>query len=565
MTGLTLLAFVLAASAIAQTSIPTTEQELATFLDAYETRYEQAGGRLSDALWRRATGEPAADADVAKARRDLLAVFTDPRLVETLQSWHYRRTVTRDPTLTRRVAIWNQASPAAAVELDPGITAEADRLSAALARHRYMLDGREVDQDALRATLSDSDDEALRRRAWLALMAPGKLIAADLKKLNRMRAVKARELKAPTYFDLIYSANEMDNRWLKMMQHTVNRRIKAATEDLDARLGKAIGKKTLAPWDWDRAMALLARERGVDAIIARHFAPAGGPALLARLARRMQLSIAKVEGRRARAPIAGDVEVIIALIPGDFRLLTRREPEAPAGGPDGYAMLLAAGAAALQTWGTKVSSPMLKGYDWVPGTRNAIHARAMTEVLAGDLRDWSYLSELGVPNEKMEALRAQMRDLELMRMRWIGLNMSFEHIMFLNPDADLDLRYRDSFESLMGFPLAADDPLPWTAEPRYITRPVSWFADFTALSVAADARHLIEERYDALAQQAPARHRAPSVGSKLDPWLIETCFAPGESVPLQKRLADTLKAGFDFKRYLESLGIAPPPPKSPQP
>ena len=555
-TGLTLLALALAASASAQTSIPTTEQDLAALLDASETRYEQAGGRLSDALWRRATGEPSADADVAKARRDLLAVFTDPRLVETLQSWHFRRTVTRDPTLTRRVAIWNQASPAAAVELDPDITAEADRLSAVLARHRYMLDGREVDRDALRAILSDSDDEALRRRAWLALMAPGKLIAADLKKLNRMRAVKARDLRAPTYFDLIYGANEIDNRWLTMMLHTVNRRIQAATKDLDARLRVAIRKEALAPWDVDRALAILAKQRGVDAIVARRFPSSGGPTALASLAKMMGLPRAAVEARRERASIAGAIEESIALIPGDLRLLTRREPDAPAEGPDGYALILGAGATALQTSATKTVAPMLKGYDWVPGTRNAIYTRSMAEFFSGFLRDSAFLKHaLGMSADEVTAFLAQQRDSELMRMRWLGVNMSFEHIMFLNPDADLDLRYRDYFEGLMGFPLAADDPLPWTAEPRYITRPVSWFADFTALSVAADVRQLMADRFGA----------DPLSGGALGPWLIETCFASGESVPLQKRLADPLKAGFDFKRHLQSLGISPPPPKSPQP
>ncbi len=553
-TGPILLALAWASLARAQTPVPATEQDLAALLDASEARYEQAGGRLSDALWRRATGGPGADADVVQARRDLLAVFTDPGLVRTLRAWRSRRTVTRDPTLTRRVAIWNQAAPAASVELDPDITALADRLLATLARHRYALDGRDVDQDALRAILSDSNDEALRRRAWQALLAPGKLIAADLKKLNRMRAVNARDLGAPTYFDLIYGANEMDNRWLTIMLHMVNRRVRPAMTDLDARLLKAIGKKALAPWDWDRALAILAKERGVDAIVARRFAPAGGPAALTSLARMMGIPPAAVEARRARGAIANDIEAIIALIPGDSRLLTRREPEAPAGGPDGYAMLFDAGATALQTFATKTGAPILKGYDWVPGTRNAIHARAMAEILAGFLRDPAFLEQaLGMPPDEIAALLSHQRDRDLMRLRWIGINMSMEHIMFLNPDADLDLRYRDFFEKIMGVPLDPADPLPWTAEPRFITRPVSWFADLTALSVAGDARHLMRERFGA----------DPLASGTLGPWLIETCFAPGGTVPLQKRLADTLKAGFDFKRYLEALGISPARPSHP--
>jgi hypothetical protein len=547
---LTLLAAAGASPVRAQAPVPATEQDLATLLDAAEARYEEAGGRLADALWRRATGEPAAEADVARARRDLLAAFTEPRLIATLQDWHYRRTVTRDPTLTRRVAIWNQAAPAAVVELDPEITALADRLLSTVARHRYTLDGRDTDQEALRAVLSGSDDEALRRRAWLALLAPGRHIAPDLKRLNRMRAVKARDLRAPTYFDLIYGANEMDSRWLTMMLHTVNRRVRAAAADLDARLGKAVGKPAPAPWDYDRGMAILAARSGAEAIGARRFAAAGGIAALSALGRMMGLPAAAVATRRARAPIAGLLEEILPLIPGDFSLLTRHEPDAPAGGPDGYAMLLSAGAGALQAHGTRVAAPMLKGYDWVPGTRNAIYSRAREEMLAEFLRDPGFLKQgLGMTAEEIAVFLADRRDRALMRLRWIGVNMSMEHVMFLNPDADLDLRYRESFRNITGFSLDPGDPLPWTAEPRFIARPVSWFADLTALSVAADAHHLIHERFGA----------DPLAGGKLGPWLIETCYASGESVPLQKRIADSLQAGFDFRRYLESLGIEQPP------
>jgi len=188
----------------AQSPIDTsTEQGLAALLDPFEARYEEAGGRLSSALWRRAAGEAGAEGDLFTARRDLLALFTDPQLVETIQRWHFRRTVSRDRALTRRVEIWNQAAPAAAVELDPNIAAMADRLLGTLARHRYVLDGKPTDPDALRAILESSDDEGLRRRAWLALLAPAKLIGPDVKRLNRLRAVRARDLRAPTYFDLI--------------------------------------------------------------------------------------------------------------------------------------------------------------------------------------------------------------------------------------------------------------------------------------------------------------------------------------------------------------------------
>lgn len=532
-----------------------TEQGLAAFLDPFEARYEEAGGRLASALWRRAAGEPGAEGDLFTARRDLLALFADPQLVETIQRWHFRRTVARDRALRRRVEVWNQAAPAAAVELDPNVTAMADRLLGTLARHRYVLDGKPTDPDALRGILESSDDGELRRRAWLALLAPAQLIGPDLKRLNRLRAVRARDLRAPTYFDLIYQANEIDNRWLTLMLHSVRRRAEKATAELDARLRKAIRKDTLAPWDIDRAMAILSKERGADVIAARRFPASGGPAALAALVRMMGLGPSAIEERRARGPIAADFDEIMALIPGDFRLLTRREPDAPAGGPDGYAMLFRAGASALQAGATKTAAPMLKGYDWIPGTRNEIYAKARGEILASFLTDPTFLKEgLGMSPDEIRILLADQRDRALLRLRWIGLNMSMEHVMFLNPDADLDARYRESFETYTGFRLDPADPLPWMAEPSYISRPVTWFANLTALSVAAGARQLMRERFG----------DDPLSTGKVGPWLLETCFASGETVPLQERVSSTLKAGFDFKLYLESLGISPPTPTTPQ-
>jgi len=347
----------------------------------------------------------------------------------------------------------------------------------------------------------------------------------------------------------------MDNRWLTMMLHSVRRRAGKATAELDARLRKAVRKETLAPWDVDRAMAIVSKERGADVIAERRFPATGGPAALAALARMMGLQPSALEEKRARGPIAADIDEIIALIPGDFRLLTRREPDAPAAGPDGYALLFRAGASALQAGATKTAAPMLKGYDWVPGTRNEIYAKTRGEILAGFLTDPTFLKEgLGMSPDEIRIFLADQRDRALLRLRRIGLNMSQEHVMFLNPDADLDLRYRESFETYTGFRLDPADPLPWMAEPRYITRPVTWFADLTALSVVAGARKNKRERFG----------DDPLSTGKVGPWLLEACFAEGETIPLQERVSSTLKAGFDFKWYLESLGISQPKPTAPQ-
>lgn len=46
-------------------------------------------------------------------------------------------------------------------------------------------------------------------------------------------------------------------------------------------------------------------------------------------------------------------------------------------------------------------------------------------------------------------------------------------------------------------------------------------------------------------------------------WLIERCYAPGESAVLQERLYKSIEGGFDFDALVKTLGPAGAPASSP--
>src|SRR5262245_26880808 len=95
-----------------------TEAGLRAELDRLEARYEAACVKLGEASWdARKPGFLPASAAVARdeALKELAAIQTDPKLGEIIAYWIKRNTVTSDPTLMRRVVLWNKIQHVSAI------------------------------------------------------------------------------------------------------------------------------------------------------------------------------------------------------------------------------------------------------------------------------------------------------------------------------------------------------------------------------------------------------------------------------------------------------------------
>ena len=83
-------------------------------------------------------------------------------------------------------------------------------VEARFARHRGVVGGEEVDDNAIKRILRESDDSSERREAWEASKTIGPVVADDVRELARLRNEAARTLGFRDWFALSVATSEMD-------------------------------------------------------------------------------------------------------------------------------------------------------------------------------------------------------------------------------------------------------------------------------------------------------------------------------------------------------------------
>ncbi len=525
----------------------TTEEGLRKRLDEIESRYEAACSRLAEAEWRRATREAGGERpDLAGARRALAHVLAGGDVEEILTYWAPRRTVTHDPSLIRRVRLLKRARTTATVELDPEVSAIADDLAAQIVSLRFSLDGKIVSRAALQRIIEEEPDRAARRKAWIARFTLPASLTAGMARLVQLRAAKTEALEVRYYHHLIQEAQDLRPYWIFSVMELLMARSKGAYAQLTAEIAEGLKLDRLEPWDLDYAMRKRSLDRGMAKIWETSFPFEGAvPA-----ARKLLSALGFDPGALPARILAADPAVAgagrILRIPADVRLPA---PDPGESGPSLYERLLRGHGLALQAAFTKQDAPMLKGCECLPGTRNGPYAEGMAETMAAFLRDPLFLEkQLGMDRHAIELFMQDARERELLRLRRLLLDLGMQYTLYVNPDADLGHRYRELYAKALGVTVQADDPVSWEGNLDLVIRPVSSQDRIIGATIAAE-----------LHQKIRAQFGDGRFGSgKTAAWLIERCYADGELLPLEERMARAFDGGFKFDLYLETLGTESP-------
>ncbi|HET6372318.1 MAG TPA: hypothetical protein VFG76_03365 [Candidatus Polarisedimenticolia bacterium] len=529
-----------------------TEDGLRAVLDRLEARYEAACARLGAAIFALRGKEPGATAEaISASRRELAALFNDPDLHRVLARWVARRTVTRDPTLSRRVFLWNRAGLSAAADFDPEISALADDLAGRITDAQYTYKGRQVTRDEILRVLEEDPDPKNRREAWTARVSFAASIKKDVHRLIRLRALKARELKAEYYHHLVLAAHDLEPYWFFSALESFGLKTRGAYGSLQESLRKALGKDRIEPWDLDFAMHRLDAGEDTAGIASKAFPVDGAPAALAKLTSALGFQqIPTASDRILSAGFPFDGLALGIRIPSDTRILLNGAQGT--GGIEFYESLFRRHAMALQNAFNKQPAPMLKGYQWITGMRNAPYAEGIAGGVAGFLRDPLFLErQLGLSATQIETFLGHDRQRRLLSLRRLLLSGGMEFAAYVNPDADLDQRYRGLYLKSLDITLPPGEPVPWQDDILLVTDPFHAAGAVVGLTVEA----AFQERIRALFGDE-------RFGSgKAAQWLMENCYSDGEMLPLGRRLAKSLQGGMDLDPYLDTLGI-PRTPKA---
>jgi peptidyl-dipeptidase A len=133
------------------------------------------------------------------------------------------------------------------VELSTSIEAD-------FATYRAELDGKRVTDNDIEEILKSSEDQELRRNAWLASKRIGQVVAERVRELARLRNSAAHDLGFADFYSMSLELQEISEEWLFQVLDDVERMtdepFKRWKAELDAKLSARFGTDELRPWHY---------------------------------------------------------------------------------------------------------------------------------------------------------------------------------------------------------------------------------------------------------------------------------------------------------------------------
>jgi peptidyl-dipeptidase A len=395
-------------------------------------------------------------------------------------------------------------------------------VEARFSRHRGVVRGEELDDNAIKRILRESDDSAERREAWEASKTVGAAVADDVRELARLRNEAARALGHRDWFALSLATDELDEQKLLDTLAACDR---ATAEpfgrwkgDLDARLADRFGcaVSDLRPWHYadpffqepptEGAVNLDPLFEGQDVV-----------ALARATFERIGLEVSGILDRSDLHPRAGKCQHAFCIDVdrgGDVRVL--------ANVVDNHSWT----DAMLHELGHGVYD---LGFDeslpWLLRDTHLVTTEA-TALLFGALggdREWLERVR-GVDAGEAESLGRGLRTAKaaehLVFTRWVLVMTGFERILYADPDGDLDTAWWGLVAGHQQLTPPEGRKAPdWAAKIHIAVAPVYYHTYLYGSIVALQLR-------DALRAEAGGLVDRPAAGE----LLVGRLFAPGQSV-----------------------------------
>jgi peptidyl-dipeptidase A len=389
-------------------------------------------------------------------------------------------------------------------------------------RHRGVVRGQELDDNAIKRILRESDDPAERREAWEASKTVGAAVADDVRELARLRNEAARAVGHRDWYALALSTDELDEAKLASTLADAERATAEPfarwKETLDAKLAERFGAAVadLRPWHYaDPFFQEAPPEGAVD--VDHLFAGQDVVALARRTFEGLGLEVDGIVARSDLYPRDGKNQHAFCIDidrEGDVRVL--------------------ANVVDNQSWADTMLHELGHGvYDlgfdgelpWIARTPHLVPTEA-TAILFGALawdRDWLERVR-GVESSEAESLAPRLRAARaaelLVFTRWVLVMNGFERALYADPDGDLDRTWWElvARHQLVTPPDGRAAP-DWAAKIHVAVAPVYYHTYLYGAIVALQLR-------DALRESAGGLVERPEAGA----MLAERLFGPGQSV-----------------------------------
>ena len=490
-------------------------------VSSLETAFEKLETDFHQAYWEsQVDATPENDRRRSELELEVRRVKGDPEALaqvnEALEEEIHEPVLKRQLEILRLSLTGNQMTEeqrSALVELSTAVESE-------YASYRPKVDGRALSENDVEKILTTSDDQDLRRRAWIASKEIGGRVADRVRELARLRNDVARDLGFGDYYDFALALQEMDEEWLfgvlddlEAMTDEPFRRWKSS---LDESLAARFSTDRLRPWHYaDPFFQMLPSEGKVD--VGDLIQDGDAVELAERTFKDWDIDLSGVMQRSDLYPRdrkcqhafclhvdrADDVRILANVVPGERWV----EVMLHESGHAAYDISIDPGLPyllrrATHTFVTEaiaiMSGRLVRRPEWLTSIAHADASRVKTIE---------------------EELRASTAAQSLLFMRWGLVVVHFERALYADPEGDLDARWWDLVErfQLVKRPPGRSEP-DWAAKIHVAVAPVYY------------QNYLLGEMLASQIEQTCARETGGLIGrSAAGRLLEERIFRPGSS------------------------------------
>jgi peptidyl-dipeptidase A len=450
-----------------------------------------------------------------------------------------------DPLVRRTLTVLEESY--APHQVEPGLRRQIIDLQTSIetrfARHRAIIDGETVDDNAIIAILRGSDDTAERRVAWEASKTVGAEVAADVRELARLRNDAARRLGYRDHFAMALATTDYDEKRLFQTLDEVDaltaEPFRAMKRGLDERLAARFGVDPagIGPWHYDDPFFQdVPVAVGVD--LDPFLAPLDANELTARTFGGMGLAVDDVLARSDLLPRNGKVQHAFCLDvdrSGDVRVLANVVP-----GERWTETMLHEFGHAVYFTGVDRELP------WLLRTMHLCVTEGVAMRCGRLVQQPDWLRDVsGVSADTVESLAPGLagarRVALLVFARWVLVMTHFEHALYANPDGDHDTHWWDLVEryQLVRRPAGRNAP-DWASKIHIAAAPVYYhnylYGEMIASQLTNTFGSLVAQP-DAGAALA-ARVFAPGASLRWDHLVERATGAPLSPAVLARELAN---------------------------
>lgn len=507
------------------------ESQIEQFIENITTKIEPLAKRLAEAYWEASlTGSDEAAQTVSELETEYRLIFADLDRFEQLKTFH--ATIQNLPVqLSRQLHLLfleftsEQLPPETIKELVQRQTA----IEQVFTRHRAVVDGIEMNDNAIRDVLKSEIDRKKRQNVWEGSKQIGGKVAADLIDLAHLRNQAARTVGFDDYYQMSLELHEIDPTFLaetvSKMENLTNDPFSDMKSKLDNNISKRFGVEALRPWHYADVFFQEAPNVS-DVDIDELFTELNIIGLTAAFFRGIDLSIDELVemGDHYERPGKNQHAFCIHIDrKGDVRVLANVKPTAK------WMETI------LHEYGHAVYDKQLDpSLPFTLRTPAHLITTEATAMLMGRLaHNAEWLDRMiGLPLALKQRISAEMKDTFRLRMlifvRWAMVMICFEREFYRNPHQDLNSLWWDLVErfQFLTRPEGRDEP-DWAAKIHFATAPVYYHNYLLGEIVASQLQHTIDHH---VLNGAGVTETGYVNERRVGEYLRQKVFKPGSSM-----------------------------------